>query len=354
MGKSWKPGGVSAVLIVKNEQAHLARCLESLAGVDEIVVLDTGSSDQTVDVARSFMAKVSQCKIEPFHFAEARNQADRLATKDWILSIDADEVLLPGSMEKIQEAVRLVRELKTAVHAFRIGFGFPSPSGGETPVIPKRKLYRRGAFEWRYRVHEQLFSTIMWKHVNVPGTTLDLLDVRMDHLPAEDKASRRAQNTELLELSVQESPEYLRNVRQLGMEHYLAEDWVKAEEWLSRYVLSSMFSADPVDTSETVMRLAQAKAKQGRAGEALIDFDRAIGIAPGRREPRYMKAVCLIGQCRLDDALVELEACRAIDPASKPDYYLNLDELWTGDLIDEAESFCRKEIEEAKKRAQAG
>jgi glycosyltransferase involved in cell wall biosynthesis len=92
---------VSAVLIVKNEQAMLPRALASVAGVDEIVVCDTGSTDRTVEIATSLGARVVSFPwIDDF--SAARNYAKQHATGDWVLSLDADEMLAPGSVDAIR------------------------------------------------------------------------------------------------------------------------------------------------------------------------------------------------------------------------------------------------------------
>jgi glycosyltransferase involved in cell wall biosynthesis len=84
---------ISAVLIVKNEEAMLARCLESVKEADEIIVSDTGSTDNTIEVARRYTDKVFTDFVWCDDFAAARNWAKGKATGDWILSIDADEQL---------------------------------------------------------------------------------------------------------------------------------------------------------------------------------------------------------------------------------------------------------------------
>lgn len=84
---------LSLAMIVKNEEAHLAHCLGSVKGlVDQMVVLDTGSSDRTVAIARDFGAKVGEftwCQ----DFAAARNASLRACTGDWVLVLDADEAI---------------------------------------------------------------------------------------------------------------------------------------------------------------------------------------------------------------------------------------------------------------------
>lgn len=84
---------ISAVLIVKNEEQMLARCLDSVKEADEIIVCDTGSTDGTIEVARRYTDKVFTDFAWCDDFAAARNHAKSKASGDWILSIDADEQL---------------------------------------------------------------------------------------------------------------------------------------------------------------------------------------------------------------------------------------------------------------------
>ncbi len=96
-----KPPGITLCMIVKNEERFLEQCLRSVEGVvDEMVVVDTGSTDRTMEIARSFGATVVE---RPWRndFAWARNQANELATKRWILQLDADEELTPESRAEL-------------------------------------------------------------------------------------------------------------------------------------------------------------------------------------------------------------------------------------------------------------
>ena len=93
---------LSAVLIVKNEEQNIARCLKSISWVEEIVVLDTGSTDETVNICKNYGAKVYY--LDQWEgFGKAKQQAVDLATFDWILSIDADEEISPELQKELQE-----------------------------------------------------------------------------------------------------------------------------------------------------------------------------------------------------------------------------------------------------------
>lgn len=100
---------ISACLIVKNEKDHIRDVLASLVGVDEIIVVDTGSQDNTVELAREMGAQVFTDYTWNDDFAEARNHALAKCTGDWVLSIDGDEVLEEGGVAKIREIVANAR-----------------------------------------------------------------------------------------------------------------------------------------------------------------------------------------------------------------------------------------------------
>lgn len=95
---------VSLCMIVKNEGRYLRRCLSSVSDiVDEIVIVDTGSSDDTVQIAKEFGAVLGYFEWNQ-NFSDARNQALALATKEWILVLDADEYLRLEDRDKLIKA----------------------------------------------------------------------------------------------------------------------------------------------------------------------------------------------------------------------------------------------------------
>lgn len=100
---------ISLCMIVKNEEKFLAQCLQSVEGVvDEIVLVDTGSSDATLEIARSFKAKVFQHEWKE-DFSDARNVSLKHASSEWILFLDADEVLNPKSAENFPEVLHCTK-----------------------------------------------------------------------------------------------------------------------------------------------------------------------------------------------------------------------------------------------------
>lgn len=146
---------VSAVLIVKDEEDALERCLASVAWCDEVVVYDTGSRDATVSIARRCGAKVVEGYWDA-DFAAARNRALDHATQDWILSIDADEVF-EGDPDRFRAHLsERPAALFTALSAdVAHGTERPLQSVARPHEQAVARIFRRGACRWRGAIHEQ-------------------------------------------------------------------------------------------------------------------------------------------------------------------------------------------------------
>ncbi len=95
---------LSVIVITKNEAANIADCLKSVAFADEFIVVDSGSTDGTVELARALGARVEVTPDWP-GFGPQKNRALDLATGDWVLSIDADERVTPELAREIQDTI---------------------------------------------------------------------------------------------------------------------------------------------------------------------------------------------------------------------------------------------------------
>jgi glycosyltransferase involved in cell wall biosynthesis len=146
---------LSIVMITLNEETNLRRTLDSVRWADEIIVVDSGSSDRTGEIARSYGAKVF---IEEWNgFAKQKNSALQKASSDWVLSLDADEEVESALADEIQKV--LLANPGTA------GFWVPRKNyflgrwmrhGGFYPDR-KLRLFRRGAGSFEERlVHEDV------------------------------------------------------------------------------------------------------------------------------------------------------------------------------------------------------
>jgi glycosyltransferase involved in cell wall biosynthesis len=144
---------VSLCLIVKDEETNLPACLTPLVDlVDEVVVTDTGSTDRTRDVARSFGARVVEFPWTQ-SFAAARNACLQHAGGPWTLWIDADDRVDEANRARLRA---LLDRLGPDDLAFSIRNRLVWPSGKVTLTRHVRLFRKSPGVHWKYRVHEQL------------------------------------------------------------------------------------------------------------------------------------------------------------------------------------------------------
>nr|MDA8216032.1 glycosyltransferase [Dehalococcoidales bacterium] len=166
---------VSLCMIVRDEEANLPGCLESVRDLaDEMIVVDTGSTDRTVQVAKSFGAKVYYfpwCN----DFAAARNESLLRATGDWILYLDADERLEDGGCQKIRE---LVDAGKYDAYSLEIRNVKSEGRGEADTTHTYSRLFRnRPNVRFEGTVHEQIYPALYRAAMEVGPA-----DVRIIHL----------------------------------------------------------------------------------------------------------------------------------------------------------------------------
>jgi glycosyltransferase involved in cell wall biosynthesis len=152
------PKTLTVVLVTLNEAANLPRTLASVSFANEVVVLDSGSTDATVAIAQEMGARIFE---EPWKgFARQKNSAIAHATSDWVLSLDADEEVSPALAGEIEALLAG----EPACSAYRIPrlnhfLGRPLRHGGYWPD-PKLRFFRRGAAQFEERpVHETMSAT---------------------------------------------------------------------------------------------------------------------------------------------------------------------------------------------------
>jgi len=175
---------LSLVIITKNNEKDLERCLKSVKGlVDEIILVDTGSSDGTKKIAAKFTDKIHDFKWTG-DFSEAKNYALNLATGRWIINLDADESV---SREDHGKITNLIKNAPSNVFGFSLiqrnytskpgSFGWVSSTGDEyeesrvaTGFIPRRivRLFRKDLkIYFEGRVHDSVEKSIIRENKNI-------------------------------------------------------------------------------------------------------------------------------------------------------------------------------------------
>jgi Glycosyl transferase family 2 len=194
---------VSLCMIVRDEEAHLAACLATAADlVDEIVVVDTGSTDATRAIARHWGARVHEFAWRD-DFAAARNESVRLAGGDWIFWLDADDRIDETNRLRLRGLFAGLADENAAYLMRYVALDDGAP--GRTSSVDHAKLFRKHPLvNWEYRVHEQILPAVMRT-----GGTIRESDVVIHHLGYRDADMVRrklVRNGQLLELDAAERP----------------------------------------------------------------------------------------------------------------------------------------------------
>lgn len=189
---------LSLGMIVKNEDDILERVLTCAKPFcDEIIIADTGSTDNTVKVAKKMGAKVVHFKWID-NFAAARNYAFEHCTGDWIMWLDADDVITPEHQAKILE-LKNSGELNDTIDGVFMTYRLYSDESSQdvlTSFHRERLLRREAGLKWEYPVHECI--AIPW------GRQLFRTDICIDHRPVPSKyAGKSDRNLKILEKAIE-------------------------------------------------------------------------------------------------------------------------------------------------------
>jgi glycosyltransferase involved in cell wall biosynthesis len=218
-------------MIVKNEEAMLARCLDSAAGLDEIVICDTGSEDKTVEIAKRYTDKVFTDYKWQKNFAEARNHAKKKSTTDWILSLDADEQLV-SPVSNVRQAANL--------GFMAVNCSLLAEDNGQANPFPR--LFRNSPqVWWNGAAHNHL--SVLGEDVGSITPPDSLVHIKYGYSPAHNLDPNRTMD--ILEKDVRErGNEAVREMFYLGREYYYRRRYEDAVIMLGRYVQKSGFLAE--------------------------------------------------------------------------------------------------------------
>ena len=270
--------------IAKNEARHVARWYESVKDADEIVVLDTGSTDGTQKLLSDLGVRVNSMAFSPFRFDTARNAALNNVSLDvdYCMFIDLDETMEPGTITRIKAAM----EASTHTGNFdsfhlRLVFTFDEVDGKRIPNIsyPRECIHRRQSFYWRYPVHEML--------AHYDGADYYYLQLPFDVYHEPDNTKDRGSYLELLKLAVEENPESARQVQYLGREYMYRQEWLDAIMYLRKHIDMEPHGPFRSESATYISRCYQAL--DGVLEEALNEAEawmfRAVSEFSSAREP---------------------------------------------------------------------
>jgi glycosyltransferase involved in cell wall biosynthesis len=294
---------VSLCVIVKNEEANLPACLASAADlVDEIIVVDTGSTDRTREVAASWSARVIDFPWVD-SFAAARNECLRHATGDWIFWLDADDAIDEANREVLRQ---LFAHLDQGMAAYMMRCLCLSGHGESksATMLGHARLFRNHPdVRWKFRVHEQILPSVV-----AAGGTVRWSDVVIRHMGYEDTVNEKQKhkrNLRLLHMENHEHPDDGFVLFYLGWTYLHLDMPQEALPMLWRSV--SVSAQDVSYLNKLYFLLAKAYCALGQKPQAVQACRQGRALFPDDMELLYQEGMLLFEAGELPAA----EACLA-------------------------------------------
>ena len=158
-------------MIVKNEEKYLRECLNSVKDIiDEIIIVDTGSTDDTINIAKEFNAKIyNYIWIEDF--SDARNFALNKSTGDWILYLDADERLSAKSINKLKNIIK-----KNELSGYRCIVNSIDDINGKPNLMRYTRLFHNNpSIRFKGKIHEQIDDSLLENGYKISDTDIEII-----------------------------------------------------------------------------------------------------------------------------------------------------------------------------------
>ncbi len=282
-------------MIVKNGGATLRRCLESVASVvDRIVVGDTGSTDDSARIARSYGAKVVKVPWAD-DFSQARNAVLRHSKCDWVLVLDADEMLDLETRRALHEAIACAEVFAYDVERWNYVAQSNSRSGEQGARLNPRRLEAAAAYpayvpSWNTRLFRRHHGIVFERPVH------ESVMPRVEALGLKTAAARFV-------------------IHHFGHIEDAPEERARKNE-LYQTIGTEHLRGHPTD-ARTCFELGLGELEHYQRPEAALRcFERAARLAPGDVASWIFRGVCLVRLRRFEEALQALAKAGALDPAN--------------------------------------
>ena len=330
---------IAVYAISKNEEQFVKRFCESAKQADLILIADTGSTDNTVELAKEYGATVYSISVRPWRFDKARDTALNLIPGDFdvCISLDLDEVLEPGWREEIERV--WTADTTRLWYKFDWGCGIS---------FYYEKIHRRDGYFWKHPVHEwpkpDPRTTEVWAHTD---------KLLVSHHP--DSSKSRGQYMHLLEVATTEDPVCPRNAFYFARELTFHYRWAEAINALKRY-LDLLGATWETERCYAMRLLGKAYEEIGDWHQGLKWYRLAVAECSWTREPwvdlsmaTYRRELWSESYAAALSALAitDKQAVYTMDPevwTEKP-YDLASIAAWRLGLKEQAIEFCKKALE---------
>jgi glycosyltransferase involved in cell wall biosynthesis len=339
----WPPNTLSVCMIVKNEEENVGECLETLKDfADQVVVVDTGSTDRTVEIAEKYGIAVIRSDWRG-DFSYSRNISLDHATSQWVLWLDADDRVPLSEAEKF-------KRLKTAPpdRAFYLKVRNVRPGGFGEQWYQLRMFPNHPEIRFERKVHEQVGFAI--KKLKMP---VFRVDVRIDHIGYDNPEVKRKKALRNREILLSEFPRYRRDpayVSSIGDSHFLTEDFEAAIQWYQRVLeIPDGERKQPEIFRQMPTSIALSYERLGDWGNAHQWIEKEIQASPQKIDSLFLAAGLrekigdLAGAAALYERIIQI-------PANYTSYAADLEGLKAKSLISLG-NICKKRerFDEAEK-----
>jgi len=269
---------LSLCMIVKNEAENLPKCLDSVKNVvDQIVIVDTGSDDNTIAIAKSYGAEIHHFTWQN-NFAKARNESIKYAKGDWILWMDADERLLPESKPKL----RGVLKKEERPLAYKVQIQNLQKDQKTILMSDGHRLFTNNqSIHFSGRIHEQISPSIKQLGGKIKNSDITLYHWGYSYTGKKEQAKNN-RNRALLKKMVQEEPQNAYAHYTLGQFYALNNQCNKA---IKEYKVAHKLDQLPSDLTcsllnvlaEELIKIEEYQAAQKYAQESLKITKKQVG-----------------------------------------------------------------------------
>ncbi|MGL5087054.1 MAG: glycosyltransferase [Clostridium sp.] len=291
---------LSCCLIAKNEEKNIKNCLESIKDyADEIIVVDTGSTDNTMEIARSYGAKVIETTWEN-NFSRARNLSLDNATKDWILILDCDETFEKANGLALKKFIKSNPTIE-GLHLHLVNY---IQGADMSRSIVFRAFKNRSEYRFTGRMHEQVINSVLTR-VGNPGITQ--VEIVINHYGYDENICSQSYKNKrnldlLLSYTDQEKDGYYYYA--LGNEYFRACDFPNAITTYNKcFEVTNYKKTKDIYYSYLALSMAKLYLNLNQFGTAIKYINIFEKDLNNFKDLYFLKGICLLNIGKIGDGL---------------------------------------------------